>query len=119
MYNEYNGLDTPPIIKATINNHIKLSNRLAPKLKIVPIVQTINIKTRRSILSDIQPIGYCKIMPPKYIEATNNDISFTDKPLSVPSTEAIPNKAAKISPKKNYTTKLYRDLILQTKKGHS
>ena len=83
---------------------MKLSNRLAPKLKIVPIVQTINIKTRRSNLSDIQPIGYCKIMPPKYIEATNNDISFTDKPLSVPQTEAIPNKAAKIAPRKNCPT---------------
>ena len=84
IYKEYNGLDTPPIIKATMRSHIKLSDKFAAKLKNVPIEQTINIRTRRSIRSDTQPIGYCKIIPPKYIAATNNDMSFTVKPLSVP-----------------------------------
>ncbi len=50
-------------------------------------------------------------MPPKYIAATNNEMSFTVKPLSVPYTDAIPNKAAKIAPRKNWPTTLSGEIF--------
>ena len=63
-----------------------------------PNSASVMMRTRRSVRSEAQPIGYWQISPPSQIAATKADTSRTFIPITDPQTGDIPCSAANTPP---------------------